>query len=273
MIGSALHHPMASIRNMAAGLLPKVASAEEIERELPQLSQDCRRKLLRTVALMNRQELAERLLPVVQARWGPEEAAIVLQACSAATVRARLVELGYAIKDWKKLASRHLEVVAECFTRELEAAPLRAKGMVWSRFSSAMEQLSNHKPDLVLAYAVNHGPADMLPPSLKANLGILMRLRPGAVYELLIRTQTRGELMTYGLPEAVLKRAKLLTMDQWSQLAKLLADQPPACGAAAGASCAVLAPGDFSMLCMRRRSAGSGFFSGEVTVCIATCAA
>ncbi|MFD1909750.1 hypothetical protein ACFSQ7_46070 [Paenibacillus rhizoplanae] len=102
MIGSALHHPMASIRNMAAGLLPKVASAEEIERELPQLSQDCRRKLLRTVALMNRQELAERLLPVVQARWGPEEAAIVLQACSAATVRARLVELGYAIKDWKK---------------------------------------------------------------------------------------------------------------------------------------------------------------------------
>lgn len=211
---------------MAAGLLPKAASAEEIEHELPQLSQDCRRKLLRTVALMNRQELAERLLPVVQARWGPEEAAIVLQACSAATVCARLAELGYAIKDWKKLSSRHLEVVAEYFTSELEAAPLRAKGLVWSQFSSAMEHLSSHKPDLVLAYAVNHGPADMLPPPLKANLGTLMRLRPGAVYELLIRTQTRGELMTYGVPEAVLKRAKLLSMDQLSQLAKLLADEP-----------------------------------------------
>ncbi|MEK4009359.1 HEAT repeat domain-containing protein [Paenibacillus sp. FSL H3-0333] len=226
VILAGLKHPMASIRNMAAGLAAQIASVEEIERELPQLSQDCRRKLLRTVALMNRQELAERLLPVVQARWGPEEAAIVLQACSAATVRARLVELGYAIKDWKKLASRHLEVVAEYFTRELEAAPLRAKGTVWSRFSSALEHLCNHKPDLVLAYAVNHGPADMLPPALKANLGTLMRLRPGAVYELLIRTQTRGELMAYGVPEAMLKRAKLLSMDQWAQLAKLLADEP-----------------------------------------------
>lgn len=226
VILAGLKHPMASIRNMAAGLLPKAASAEEIERELPQLSQDCRRKLLRTVALMNRQEVAERLLPVVQARWGAGEAAIVLQACSAATVRARLAELGYAIQDWKKLSSRHLEVVAEYFTRELEAAPLRAKGLVWSQFSSAMEHLSVHKPDLMLAYAVNHGPADMLPPALKANLGTLMRLRPGAVYELLIRTQVRGELMTYGVPEAVLKRAKLLSMNQLSQLAKLLADEP-----------------------------------------------
>ncbi|WP_405107169.1 HEAT repeat domain-containing protein [Paenibacillus sp. FSL K6-1217] len=226
VIRAALRHPMASIRNTAAGLLPKVASAEAIEGELPDLSQDCRRKLLRTVALMNRQELAERLLPVVQVRWGLEEAAIVLQACSAETVRARLAELGYAIKDWKKLASRHLEVVAEYFTRALEDSPLRARGMVWSRFSSAMEHLCNHKPDLVLACAVNHGPADGLPPALKANLGTLMRLRPDAVYELLIRTQMRSELMTYGVPEAVLKRAKLLSMDQWSQLAKLLADEP-----------------------------------------------
>lgn len=101
VILAGLKHPMASIRNTAAGLAAKIASAEEIERELPQLSQDCRRKLLRTVALMNRQELAERLLAVVQARWGTEEAAIVLQACSAETVRARLAELGYAIKDWK----------------------------------------------------------------------------------------------------------------------------------------------------------------------------
>ncbi|WP_238655501.1 HEAT repeat domain-containing protein [Paenibacillus piscarius] len=226
VILAGLKHPKASIRNTAAGLAPQVASAEEIERELPGLAPDCRRKLLRTVALMNRLELAERLLPEVQARWGAGEAAIVLQACSAATVRARLTELGYAIIDWKKLASRHLKVVADYFTRELEAAPLRAKDQVWSRFSSAMEYLCNHKPDLVLACALNHSPADKLPSALKAHLGILMRQRPDAVYELLIRTETCGELLTFGVPEAVLKRAKLLTMDQWKQLAKLLADQP-----------------------------------------------
>lgn len=226
VILAGLKHPMASIRNTAAGLAAKAASVEEIERELPGLSPDCRRKLLRTVALMNRRELAERLLPVVQARWGADEAAIVLQACSESTVHARLAELGYAIMDWKKLASRHLEVVAEYFTRELEAAPFRAKDQVWWRFSSALERLCNHKPDLVLACALNHSPADNLPSALKAQLGILMRQRPDAVYELLIRTETRGELFNFGVPEAVLKRAKLLSLDQWKELAKLLADQP-----------------------------------------------
>lgn len=226
VILAGLKHLKASIRNTAAGLAAKVASVEEIEHELPGLAPDCRRKLLRTIALMNRQELAERLLPAVQSRWGADEAAIVLQACSETTVRTRLTELGYAIIDWKKLASRHLEAVAEYFVRELEAAPLRAKDQVWWRFSSALERLCNHKPDLVLACALNHSPADKLPSALKAHLGILMRQRPNTVYELLIRTETRGELLNFGVPEAVLKRAKLLSMDQLKQLARLLADQP-----------------------------------------------
>lgn len=226
IILSALQHPMASIRNTAAGLLAKVASDEEIERELPHLSHDCRRKLLRTISLMGRQELAERLLPVVYARWGAEEAAIILQACGKATVSTWLEDIGFAIRDWKKLASRHLDIVAEYFAATLEGTPLREKGHVWSRFSSAMEHLCNHKADLMLSCALNHGPMGIIHPALKEHLGTLVRQNPDKVFQLLTQTELRSDLLSHGVPEAVLKRKKVLSIDQWMGIAKSLADYP-----------------------------------------------
>jgi hypothetical protein len=223
---SALRHPMASIRNTAAGLLAKVASDADIERELPHLSHDCRRKLLHSISQINRQELAERLLPVVYAQCGAEEAAIVLQACYTETASKWLVDIGYAIKDWKKLSSRHLDVVAKYFETTLVNTPPREKGYVWWRFSSAMEILCNLKADLVLECAMNHGPMGSIHPVLKEQMGTLVRQNPNQVYQLLTRPESRSDLISYGVPEGVLKRTKYLSMDQWIELAKLLADYP-----------------------------------------------
>ncbi|OAB44666.1 HEAT repeat domain-containing protein [Paenibacillus antarcticus] len=223
---SALQHPMASIRNTAAGLLAKVALDADIERELPHLSHDCRRKLLHSISQINRQELAERLLPVVYARWGAEEAAIVLQACYTATVSKWLTDIGYAIKEWKKLSSRHLDVVAEYFETTLESTPFREKGYVWWRFSSSMEILCKLKADLVLKCAMNHGPMGIINPALKVQLGPMLRQNSNEVYQLLIRTESRNDLISYGVPEGVLKRKKYLSIDQWIEIAKLLADHP-----------------------------------------------
>lgn len=165
-------------------------------------------------------------MPVVYARWGAEEAAIILQACYSATVSKWLADIGYAIKDWKKLSSRHLNVVAEYFATTLESTPLREKGYVWWRFSSALEILCNLKADLVLECALNHGPMGIIHPALKEQLGTLVRQNPNKVYQLLTRTESRSDLISYGIPEAVLKRKKYLSMDQWIEIAKLLADHP-----------------------------------------------
>ncbi|MEK8211319.1 HEAT repeat domain-containing protein [Paenibacillus sp. FSL L8-0463] len=226
IIVSALKHPMATIRNQAAGLLAKVASDIDIERELPELSHDCRRKVLRSISFIHRQELAERLLPVVYARWGAEEASILLPACSKETVSKWLEELGYIIINWKKFSSRHLDAVAEYFKTTLEGTPLREKGYVWWRFSSAIEALCKVKPDFILECAMNHGPLGIIHPVLKKHLGTLVRIYPEAVYKLLTRKESRSDLLSHGVPDGVLRRGKYFSIDQWIELAKLLADTP-----------------------------------------------
>ncbi|WP_313637073.1 HEAT repeat domain-containing protein, partial [Paenibacillus sp.] len=74
--------------------------------------------------------------------------------------------------------------------------------------------------------AMNHGPEGVIHPALKEQLGTLVRQNPNKVYQLLTRTESRSDLISYGVPEGVLKRKKYLSMDQWIEIAKLLVDHP-----------------------------------------------
>ncbi len=73
---------------------------------------------------------------------------------------------------------------------------------------------------------MNHGPEGVIHPALKEQLGTLVRQNPNKVYQLLTRTESRSDLISYGVPEGVLKRKKYLSMDQWIEIAKLLVDHP-----------------------------------------------
>jgi hypothetical protein len=226
IILSALNHPMASIRKRATGLLVHVASDEEIERKISNLSHECRRLLLPYISKIERQSLAERLLPIVYSRWGAYEASILLPACSKETVNKSILKIGYAIRNWSKLARRHLDCVADYFKTTLENAPSREQMHVWWRFSSAMETLCRLKPELILDCAINIGPMDTIHPVIKKHLGTLVQKSSDEVYTLLTRNESRNELLTYGVPKTLLNKRNNFSKEQWIGLAKLLADSP-----------------------------------------------
>lgn len=225
---AALSHGKAGVRCRAAKLLPEIITDSDflIESEIVSMSHECRRQLLRSVVITRRQDWAERLLPLVLDSWGGHEAATLLAACSEKTARGRLPELGYGVLNWKMLTQRHPDIVADYFHDVLQKATQREKTFVWWRFSSAIEMLCALKPSIVLECALEHGPMDVLHPVLRSRLGMLMEVSSEGVFKLLMREEARGDLLTHGIPVGVLKKNKLFSIEQWSKLTSLLAEQP-----------------------------------------------
>ncbi len=195
IILSALKHPMASVRKTAAGGLSFVVSDDDIVQEIEDLSQDCRRLLLRNIRKLNRRPLAERLLPLVYSRWGAHDAALLLPSCSQETIEKYFPDIGHTIANWSLLAYRSLEVVADYFKSSLEKAPLMQKSLVWSRFSTAIRFLCAEKPEFILDCAINIGPKDAIHPSLENSLGILAHKCPDKVFDLLAQKGFRKSLL------------------------------------------------------------------------------
>ncbi|MGV2787317.1 HEAT repeat domain-containing protein, partial [Clostridium perfringens] len=80
----ALKHSKAGVRGRAAGLLPEVVTDPDfsVESEIALMSYHCRRQLLRSIVDTYRLDCADRLLPLVLARWGAQEASLLLAVCS-----------------------------------------------------------------------------------------------------------------------------------------------------------------------------------------------
>lgn len=224
----ALYHSKAGVRGRAAGLLPEVVTDPDfsIESEIALMSYHCRHQLLRSIVNTTRQDWAERLLPLVLAQWGANEASLLLAVCSEETVSSRLPELGYALRNWRLITKHYPDLVAAYFKNALQNAAHQEKVSVWWTLSSAIEVLSVSRPAIVLECALKLGPTDMIHPVLKQQLGILIQAGPNDVFELLTREESREYLLNHGVPAGVLKKKKWFTTAQWTTLAALLADKP-----------------------------------------------
>ncbi|WP_434752885.1 HEAT repeat domain-containing protein [Paenibacillus amylolyticus] len=224
----ALHHPKAGVRVRAASMLAAVVidPGYGIETEVVSMSHHCRQQLLRSIVKYTRQDWAERLLPIVLERWGADEAVLLLSMCGEATVRTRLPQLGYAMKNWRTITTRYPDLVAIYLKEALNQVSESGKSGVWYEMSTAVEKLSVFRPSAVLDYALQYGPKELIHPVIKNQLGILIQTSPEQVFELLTRQETRAYLLNNGVPAGVLKKRKYFNTAQWTALVTMLAEAP-----------------------------------------------
>ena len=139
--------------------------------------------------------LADRLLPLVRARWGDAEAARLLGACSGTVVSDLLQELGYAVSSWRALTARHPDAVTGYVAAEL--APLSTEGRVawWARTAPVQSALAWHQPAALLDLCERFltGP---VPGPVLAELRRLLAVDPARVARLLLAEPGRIDGLT-----------------------------------------------------------------------------
>ncbi|WP_106396215.1 hypothetical protein [Actinocorallia populi] len=104
---------------------------------------ELRYAVYRTLVAGRREALAERLLPQVHARWGPQEAAALLPACGSGVVREWLPRVGHAVTRRRVLARRHPGAVLDLLERECRDG---LGPQVYGRWTRTFAELSRAEP-------------------------------------------------------------------------------------------------------------------------------
>ena len=196
-------------------------------------------------------ELAEALLPAVRARFGDVEAAVLLPACTPATVRALLPELGYAVTGWRMIGHRHPAVFLDHLAAELDATPRSGWSRLLETVGSGLAAAALGEPDRVLAVLERTAPHAQVPFALARTIGRLARRDPARLLRVLLDPRRPG-----GVPGGrALWRALLGATDDELvafgravgpyQLTRFLRQVPPARRAAVYAG--VVGPRDLTM--------------------------
>jgi hypothetical protein len=222
-----LTHPSCRVQGRAAAFAgPFIRDDAALERALPELSPAVRRRFLKGVALERRGALAARLLPLVLSRHGAPEACILLPALEADAVRRLLPELGHALGSWRTLVLHHPDVVRDFLQSRLASAPERERASLFSRYRTALAELTLSRGAEVLALVRDFAPPDMLPSFLESTLPRLARRYPEQLFALLTRPAYRARLLVQGLPWGLPRHARAFSPDQRLALARALAEAP-----------------------------------------------
>jgi hypothetical protein len=169
--------------------------------------------------------LADALIDRVRDRFGDQEAARLLPACSTATVARLLPELGHAVGNWAALARRHPHVVLDDADRQLSTLTVPSRTAWWSRYAPGVFTAALVAPGRVIDLLERFAPPTSLPGDRRA-YGTLVDADPPRVLRLLTDPGRAGWLHQK-LPRALLDRFARLAPETLVELARQIRDQEP----------------------------------------------
>lgn len=223
-------------RALAAWLRTGQVPVDTVARLLHDAPAQTRAQVYRLLRTGGNADLADALVERVRDRFGYQEAARLLPACSTETVAGLLPELGHAVGNWAALARRHPHVVLDEAGRQLSTLTVPSHVQWWSRYASGVFAAATVAPDRVIELLERFAPPTYLPGDLR-DYGRLVDADAQRVLRLLT-DPGRARWMQRRLPRALLDRFARMapvmlvelarcTRDQEQLLAALLQALPP----------------------------------------------
>ncbi|MEV4481435.1 hypothetical protein [Micromonospora coxensis] len=222
-ITAATHDPQPSIRNaaLAAALRAGIPIGDVTDRPATE-----RRRVYRALRRRPAPAVADPLMTRVRAEFGDEEAAALLPACGADTVRALLPDLEHAL-NLERLVRRHPGPLLDRIRERLAASPPELRVRIWSEAAGAVLRSD---PAQALDLLERYAPEGSLPGPLSA-YGVLAAHDASRVVRLLTAPARAAWTQRTTLPAALLRRLARLPTDELAPLAGRLRDDSRALAA------------------------------------------
>ncbi len=220
---AAMRDPQPSIRGAAltAALRAGLPIGEVTDRPVVE-----RRRIYRALRRRPEPGVADALIGEVRAQFGDDEAAALLPACSAATVRALLPDLEHAMR-LERLVRWHSGPLLDRVRERLAAASPVMRQRIWGEAAAGVLRCD---PAQALDLLERYAPEESLPGPLDA-YGVLAAYDAGHVARLLTARGRAAWLRRTVLPPAVLRRLAVLPTDELVPLARRFHDQSRALAA------------------------------------------
>ncbi|GAA4259390.1 hypothetical protein GCM10022255_083800 [Dactylosporangium darangshiense] len=210
-IAVAAHDPMPSIRAAAltAAVRLGIPVGDHVDRPAAE-----RRRVYRALRRRRAPAVADALIGKVRAQFGDEEAAALLPACGAETVRALLPDLEHAL-NLGRLVRWHPGPLLERVGERLAAATPQLRARIWGDAADAVLRCD---PAQALELLERYAPQEWLPGSVHA-YGVLAAHDPRRVVGLLVAPGRAAWLQRTTLPPALWRRLAALPADELGPLA------------------------------------------------------
>ncbi|MGW0660215.1 hypothetical protein [Streptodolium elevatio] len=199
-VTTALHAPEPdlarwAVRSAAKMPVPDDALAELLD-DAPQI---LRSEVYRAIRRGRRTALADRIVGDIAAAYGPDEAAVLLPACSPDAVAAVLPVLPFTPTLSRALARRTPDLVLDAADRELSDLPASLRAAWWQRHGQAVGIAAESRPLRVLDLLERHTRQGMMPWGVAPRLHLLVAADPRRTVDALIRAGHHGPALSRGV--------------------------------------------------------------------------